>query len=428
MSKGKAVRTGFEIAKDYIKKGAKKAKKPAIATGVAGAGYGAYNLMQDEEEDTRFENMDKPVGEAKTTSEVKSVQQAQQAQQPGPQPEEVKPIEPDYKPVDKVAAPQVKLEKEDYLQNIDSLPDYPDDKRADQLKAMMDDMRQKNEVAMQAYRKETSDVKRRKMWDGIIKGVAMVAAGMYAFKSNADVGKLNIDLEDFTNEYESAYRALKGSQAINRQNFDMARDIARVSREDQVDKWNSIKDKINVDLQKADRRRQAGQDQTSNLFKQAQLAIQSEQLTQSKQAQADRKAMGEAGLKVDQEKIQAQRDANDARIRKDLAKLSTTTKTKSQQDASKQFASLRLKLATAIENKKTKEAQNIFNMMEELGPELGLDPKIFTEIGSGIIWKTDSLEKGLENLHESERRLIGVANKPKEQDLSKQLPSFDEDM
>lgn len=66
-------------------------------------------------------------------------------------------------------------------------------------------------IAMDEYRKEKKAIKQKELWDGIIKGVGLMAAGLYGLKTGSDMGGVKVNTIDWASNLRNAQSELQSA-------------------------------------------------------------------------------------------------------------------------------------------------------------------------------------------------------------------------
>lgn len=92
------------------------------------------------------------------------------------------------------------------------------------LKPAMAEFQNSINAAMAAYKQETDNVKSAKMWDGIIKGITLMAAGLYGLKTGNYATGVKLEPANFEEEMQAARAQLEASTNAALRKYGMNKD------------------------------------------------------------------------------------------------------------------------------------------------------------------------------------------------------------
>lgn len=183
----------------------KKAKAVKAGAALAGAGAAGSVLLSDSGKEEVEDEVEKP-------TPTKPAPVEEPAKEPAKEPvkEPVKEVveEPEPKSIKDVdLSKRVVVEDEDEVIS-------PLEKSLNQLQAA-------NAAAVDEYRKEKSNIKRRQMWEAIVNGVGLMAAGAYGLKTGLNMGGLKLDKTNWDAEYRAAKSMYDAVESGNKNAFTM---------------------------------------------------------------------------------------------------------------------------------------------------------------------------------------------------------------
>jgi hypothetical protein len=107
-----------------------------------------------------------------------------------------------------------------------------------ELSAALKDYNALVNVAMDEYKKEKSSLKQRELWEGIINGVGMIAAGMYGLKTGTDMGGVKLSPTDWAAKIQGARAELSSSLGQAGRTFSIRKGIGEEVNRRNQQLWN----------------------------------------------------------------------------------------------------------------------------------------------------------------------------------------------
>ena len=372
------------------------------ASGTAVTGFGAYNMFDGDEE---IESPDEAIRKERAADpEISSKEKMKSAVAPTNVKEEVAPdIDTSYEVEDVEDFKSPDLPQQDLPSISDDIPESPKfdapPETSNEMKAMIADLQIKNVAALEAYKKETNNIKSKKMWDGIIKSAGLILGGMYAMKHGLDVSGMEFSPSDFEDEYTAADKALKNSQALNTSAYNKQSDLAKMKRSEWSDTNTAKQMGYNASL--------------------AQENLKNQKLVQKLQVAAAKNAVDRFNIsKAQADKnitLQEQRDAENvgyrdkqldiqagnivAKQQSELAKSKEKDKGSAKEISTKVKADAKRKLEKyrdiLIDPDKSEELrQNAILKMKEASSQLGIPKEAFVGTVKGWFSDSENMELG----------------------------------
>lgn len=208
------------------------------------------------------------------------------------------------------------------------------------------EMQTKVNTALANYKKEKDSIAAQEKWAGIIQGVSMIVAGIYAMKNDVDISGMKFNPADFSSKYAAADSALQATMAGAKTDLAMEEKLRNLDIED-----------LNREMKANDkawsRARQAASDKRAD---------ENLQLSKDRMAQQYAKIDAKAGVDADKA-VQKNRDKMD-------------------------------KLLITYSKAKSKQKAELLRQMGTLASSIGIDPKIF-DVEKGILWDSNPTSEDL---------------------------------
>ena len=93
-------------------------------------------------------------------------------------------------------------------------------------------------AAMSAYRKEKKSLKQRELWDGIIKGVGLMLAGLYGMKTGTDMGGVKVNQTDWASNLTNAREEMNTAMGAAGRSFNIKKEIGAEQNRRNQQIWN----------------------------------------------------------------------------------------------------------------------------------------------------------------------------------------------
>lgn len=150
-------------------------------------------------------------------------------------------------PEPKAVAPAVTIKPSEEIKKIKLNPVNLEEPPApSDFSVQLADYKAKVTAAMKAYRTEKDEIKQRQMWDSIIKGLTMIAGGMYAMKQGIDISGLKLDQANYSDQFNNARAELDAVLGEAKTEYDLSRD----AEQGKWREYNAKLQKANADLRK----------------------------------------------------------------------------------------------------------------------------------------------------------------------------------
>jgi hypothetical protein len=208
-------------------KGMSTPAKVGVGIGAAALGFTAWLLAtkKDEIEETTNQLQEPPpppppttTSSSSTTKEEKEIPKEETP--PAPKPTisnyDFTRMEKDLNAIDS----EIKNLTANGFKDLDTTgfdKSQPDQKR---MLDAMEELAQATKAAQNVYEQEKSSVNSKAMWDGILKGLLQIGAGIYGMKNNLDMGGVKLSPTDWTAQFEAAKTTLDASMKGAKQKYD----------------------------------------------------------------------------------------------------------------------------------------------------------------------------------------------------------------
>ena len=214
---------GEQEVPDLPEKGGGLMKKAAGATAVGAGGAAAYNLLGGDEKKAGPQKPYTPSGNPALVG--------------GKQSEAVKVKVPMSVPEPKFKSGVSLVNKDEVMRGVreNELLNQDED-----FRKMSEDFQKELNLAYDLYKQTKDEVAAKEMWEGIMHGVATMAAGAYGSKHGMDLSGVKFDKTDWDKKREMAREEL-------RTKIENAKAMGAIKKEGLDRAYNRTKDKIQLD-------------------------------------------------------------------------------------------------------------------------------------------------------------------------------------